>query len=283
MDYLSIKEAAEKLQVSIPTLRRYIKKGEIGVLKFDRDYKFTQQAINKFIEDRTKSPKESKPEHNDKKEDKEHKDHKHGGKAPAIFHGINSHILETVSELSSEISSIDELKNIIKDHAQECISLIENIEKEGVNNTKTAINLLLLDEAIKNLQLRRSLFGSLIQKQALILLPLPPHLSDPFLSVAPIESVFSVERIMPPHLKHSHYPFFNFINPLEIKEKFGNITSIVTEGYFEHNMTYIRREAAQAIYLLGDQISNVFIHSIPHIPPHSQFEPINIGNKISFI
>ena len=66
-------------------------------------------------------------------------------------------------EMSGEIPMISDLKDVIEEHAKECLSLINKIEKEGITDTQVAVNLLLIDEAIKNLTIRRNLFMRLIQ------------------------------------------------------------------------------------------------------------------------
>lgn len=196
----------------------------------------------------------------------------------SILPGINSSVMETIIEMAGSIKSIGEIKKIIKIHAQECLNLIEQIEKEGIVDSQIAINLLLIDEAIRNLNIRRSAFINLMSRKGLILLPLPPHLSDPFLVVAPSDLIFNTDIHVPPHLKHAHYKNISFVPPGELANQVKRIESVVLEGYIEENEIYIRRPAAQLIYQLSfANLKEIFIHGMPHIPPHIQFIKLDTG------
>jgi len=287
VSFLTLKDVAKKLGVSVPSVRRYIKRGALGAVRFGRDYKVTEEALSSFTDKKQVTSQEPQKEENkslSKKEDK-HKNHKHH-KKPVIFQGINSHILEAISEMSRDIKTIDDIKSIIKDHANECYGLLNQIEKEGVHDTHTAINLLLIDEAIKNLQLRREIFRELITNKAIILLPIPPHLSDAFLGVTSVDMVYSADGEMPPHLKHAHYPHIKYEILLRNKNKFDGVEALVIEGYYEKNEVFVREDAANFIYFLNHPLKKIYIHSIPHIPPHSRFvklDPEYASISVSYI
>jgi len=180
--------------------------------------------------------------------------------------------METIMEMSGEMPLISDLKEVIEEHAKECISIINKIEKEGITDTQVAVNLLLIDEAIKNLTIRRNLFMRLIDRKAIILLPLPPHLSDPTLTIAHHDLVLIVDRNLPPHLRHAHYKNLDFVPPNDLYELTKGVEAVVLEGYVENNMMYVRQNASNLIYQLClSGLKDIFIHSIPHIPPHSHF------------
>ena len=261
MNYLSLKQIAKKLNISVITVRRYIKLGKLRAKKIGKEYRVLRSDFNNFInpsEPKSFQTEEVKEEtvsklpkhfidHRTKNEwsDKELK-HKH----LQIFPGINSNIMETIMEMSGEIPMISDLKDVIEEHAKECLSLINKIEKEGITDTQVAVNLLLIDEAIKNLAIRRNLFMRLIQRNAIILLPLPPHLSDPTLTIAHHDLVLIVDRNLPPHLRHVHYKNLDFIPPNDLDELTKGIEAVVLEGYIENKRIYVRQSASNLIYQL---------------------------------
>lgn len=287
MDHLNLKQIAKELNISVITVRRYIKSGKLRAKRIGKEYRVLQSDFNNFVnpsesnnfqtEGVEKEVVSESPKHfqdrltEDEGLDKEPK-HKH----LQIFPGINSVIMETIMEMSGEMPMISDLKGVIEEHAKECLSLINKIEEEGITDTQVAVNLLLIDEAIKNLTIRRNLFMRLIQRTAVILLPLPPHLSDPMLTVAHHDLVIIADRNLPPHLRHAHYKNLEFIPFNDLEDLTKGIEAVVLEGYVENGRIYIRQNAANLIYQLClGSLKDVFIHTIPHIPPHSHFIELN--------
>lgn len=50
MKIYTTKELAEMFQCDSQTIRRYVKDGKLKALKFGRDYKFTQEQLEQFME-----------------------------------------------------------------------------------------------------------------------------------------------------------------------------------------------------------------------------------------
>ena len=287
MDYLNLKQISKELNISVITVRRYIKSGKLRAKRIGKEYRVSRSDFNNFI-----NPSESNNSQKSRVEDKtvsespkHFQDHPTKNEGPdkgpkhkhlQIFPGINSIIMETIMEMSGEIPMISDLKGIIEEHAKECLSLINKIEEEGITDTQVAVNLLLIDEAIKNLTIRRNLFMQLIQRTAIILLPLPPHLSDPMLTVAHHDLVLIVDRNLPPHLRHAHYKNLDFIPFNDLENITKGIEAVVLEGYAENGRMYIRQNAANLIYQLClGNLKDIFVHTIPHIPPHAHFIELN--------
>lgn len=287
MDYLNLKQIAKELNISVITIRRYIKSGKLRAKRIGKEYRVSRSDLNNFInpsesnnsqKGRVENETVSKPPKHfqdySTKNEGPNKEPKH--RHLQIFPGINSVIMETIMEMSGEMPMISDLKEVIEEHAKECLSLINKIEEEGITNTQVAVNLLLIDEAIKNLTIRRNLFMRLIQRTAIILLPLPPHLSDPMLTVSHHDLVIIADRNLPPHLRHAHYKNLEFIQFNDLEDITKGIEAVVLEGYVENGRIYIRQNAANLIYQLClKSLKDVFIHTIPHIPPHSHFIELN--------
>lgn len=278
MDYFNLKQIAKKLNISVITIRRHIKSGKLRAKRIGKEYRVSQSDFDNFInpsephsfqKEAVSEPPKHFLDHHPRTEEPKHKHLQ-------IFPGINSNIMETIMEMSGEMPMISDLKGIIEEHAKECLSLINKIEEEGITDTQVAVNLLLIDEAIKNLTIRRNLFMRLIQRKAIILLPLPPHLSDPTLTIAHHDLVLIVDGNLPPHLRHAHYKNLDFIPPNDLDELTKGVEAVVLEGYVENKMIYIRQNASNLIYQLClSGLKDIFIHSIPHIPPHSRFIELN--------
>ncbi len=210
----------------------------------------------------------------------------HRSKAISIFPGLNSHVMETLAEMSLSIDSLDEIRDIVSRHDRVCLELLGRIEKQDTHNPSTAITFLIIDDAIRNLQTRRRLLKDLMDKKGIILLPLPPHLSNFLLRITPEDMIFFSDGA-PPHLKHSHYDDIDFISLPEILGRTDHVDLLVTEGYIENQEIFIRRNVTNIIYNLSSSgLREIFIHNMPHIPPHSEFmkfEKNNINVRISMV
>lgn len=274
---LSAKQVAKNLGLSIATIRRFIKSRKLRASKIGKSYRIKEEDyLNLTNATNGKNIKESPREILDKPDFLYTKNPNH----LRIFPGINSQVLEAIIEMSEDLPAISELKQIISLHAKDCLELLNKIEAEGISDSQTAVNLLLVDEAIRNLTIRRSLFKNLIDKTGLVLLPLPPHLSDSFLALADHDLVFISDEDVPPHLKHVHYKNLAFLDPEIIDKTLKDVQSVITEGYLENNTIYVRRSSAILIYQLCKKgVKDVFVHSIPHIPPHSNFVELNTGGE----
>lgn len=274
-NYLNLKQVARELDVSIITIRRYIKSGKLRAKKIGRDYRVSEEELVKFAGSTDQLIKEITPQKIDTRSpevEQQSQRGKEGHRNGVIIPGINSHVMEAIVEMSQNVNSINEIREIISEHALECLDLLKRIERDGIVEPQTAITLLLIDEAIKNLQIRRNLFMRLMNGEGIILLPLPPHLCDSLLAVTAHEMIFSSDNNLPPHLKHSHYSNLAYVGINELIDRTKNAKIVVLEGYFDNNNIFIRESAANIVYnLCFSGLREIFIHDIPQIPPHTTF------------
>jgi excisionase family DNA binding protein len=277
MYYLNLKQVAKKLKVSVITIRRYIKSGKLIAKKIGRDYRVSDSDLNNLL-NVPHEPKISKI--NAQKE-------KYKSKTIPIFPGLNFHVMETLAEMSFSIDSLNEIKDIVSKYDRTSLELLNKIEKNDTHNPSAAIAFLLIDDAIMNLQTRRRLFKDLIDRKGIILLPLPPHLSDSLLTITPKDMIFFSDGILPPHLKHSHYDDIDHIFSPELLDKTIDLKLLVTEGYIENQEIFFRRNVVSTIYGLSPNgLKEVYVHNIPHLPPHTEFirfDKKNINMRISMI
>lgn len=269
--YTSLKELAEKLQLSEISLRRYVKTGRLKAKKFGREYKIHPKDAEDFIKSFTSPTITSNHE-------------KHviavqnlRTRVAKPIPGLNSHITQALLEMTHKHLSISDIKEIIKEHAEDCLDIITSIENEGVTDTSIALNLFLIDEAIRNLKIRRSLFESIIGNNAVIVLPLPPHLSDALLPLADPRNIFATDEHLPPHLRHSHYQRLDSINSSEYLRRIENVETIVLEAYIENNKIYVRNTVLNFIHNIdASLLGKIYFHSTPHIPPHATFVELEL-------
>jgi len=277
-EYITLKDLGKKLKISRVSLRRYIKNGRLKAKKIGRDYKISSTDLDNFL--RNPNEKYNKLKNTNNFQDI------HKSKSISIFPGLNFHTMEALAEMSLDIDSIDEIRDIVSKYDPVFLEILNKIEKNDTHNPSTAITFLLIDDAIRNLQTRRRLFKDLINKKGLILLPLPPHLSDSLLTITPRDMIFLSDGVLPPHLKHAHYDNLDFISSPELLSRTDRIELLVTEGYIEDQTIFFRRNVVNAVYNLSSNgLKEVYIHNIPHIPPHVDFIKFekNINMKISMI
>src|SRR3990167_86046 len=199
---LTVKQVANDLKLSIATIRRFIKSKKLKATKIGKSYRID---ANDYLDLTGHNQNQNEITQTNKPNDRPDFLYTKNPNHLRIFPGINSEVLEAIIEISDDIPALSELKQIISLHAKDCLELLNKIESEGIKDSQTAVNLLLVDEAIRNLTIRRNLFRNLIDKTGVVLLPLPPHLSDSFLALADHSLVFISDDEVPPHLKHVHY------------------------------------------------------------------------------
>ncbi len=118
------------------------------------------------------------------------------------FKGINSPAIATLTKMLNQNISTKEIQKIIDQHTLECMEFLTKIEKDGITYAHTTIILLLIDELIKNLKIRRMIITQIIYKQAYILLPHSSNLRGELLNFAARDLEYIREKKLLPHLLH---------------------------------------------------------------------------------
>lgn len=278
MDLVNLEDAAKTLNISMIELWRSINTGKIRAEKNGNEFFISKEEIEVFAN----RMRVERGEINKAKAEEEGNLSITPAKKPPsrirsmrhaqIIPGINSRVMEAIVAISHDLDRISELKEVISENARQWLGFIEKIEEEGVTDLRTAMELLLIDEALKNLNTRRSLFLRLMNGTAMVLLPLPPHLSDAFLEIAQNDRVFHTDRNLPPHLRHTYFPQIEVIPLAQLQNLMRGVEAVILEGYLEHEHIYVRDTASNVVYLLSSMgLKHIFVHSIPHIPPQARF------------
>lgn len=281
---LTIRQVAKKLNVSVATIRRYIKSKKLKASKIGRAYRIKELDFQRFID-----PNSSFQNSNTGQKPQEY------GKDPSIvlkqrfsikvIPGINSMITEVLAEIAKDLKGIDEIEKVIKELDGDSLPLIKKVRESGIKDPQIAVSMLLTEEASQNLNIRRLLLNNLANGKAAIFLPLPPHILDMILPVARDGMVFNSEEKVPPHVEKYDIPQLDFFEVSEIIKKIEGVESLILDGQItKDNSIFIRRNVA---YILEDLISRtdessfnqVLLHKIPHIPKGQYFVELDVGDK----
>jgi hypothetical protein len=111
--------------------------------------------------------------------------------------------------------------------------------------------------------------------QLLVTLPVPPHLEDWAFERVDQEMVFVVEEHLPPHLEEAELPFLDDLLPHEVQKNFENVRGILAEGQIRGGAVITRRSVVRVIQLLPKAQVTLFLHHMPHRPPHAEFARVD--------
>lgn len=122
------------------------------------------------------------------------------------FNGINSSEIESLTiTLRQNIASKDAQK-IIDQHAKKCLEQMTKIEQEGITADHIDPIIMLIDDVIKNLKIRRMIFKQMKNEEANRLSPLLPHINNRVLNVATNDlELINEKNLLPYLLQHLKY------------------------------------------------------------------------------
>jgi hypothetical protein len=110
--------------------------------------------------------------------------------------------------------------------------------------------------------------------ELVVALPVPPHLEDWVCEQVDEGMVFLAEDPPPPHLEESNLRFINDLLPQEIHETFANVKGILAEGQLRGGAS-TRRSVVRLIQMLPGAQVTLFLHHMPHRPPHAEFAQVD--------
>lgn len=276
MNYLTLDQLKNELNISVITLRRYIKSGKLKAIKIGHQYRISEDELNRFLS--TTQSKE-KPINKDaiviKKadllnipdnEDQVKKlDHNH-----FIVPNLNSYALEAVLEVAGKFKDISEIEDLIKNLDKDSLDLLQQVKQSGIKEPEKLIQLLVLEEASQNLEIRKQLFKYALERLILVILPLPPYLTDIIIGNLGQNLVISSEETLPPHLSKYEIPLLDDLNPFQVKESYTNIEYLILDGYEDEQELFVRQNTAVLIQLLSSNLKLVYVHQLPHPPRNTK-------------
>jgi len=164
--------------------------------------------------------------------------------------------------------------------------MLSKIVKENNLSIKQSLILLFIEEGIYNLQTKKQLLLDLIHNDnALVLLPLPPHLFFNFLEFLREGQIINTDHLIPPHLEEFKELItdIDIIDPIKLHEKFSKAEIIIIDGMKTKGSIMIRRNVANLIAQYINNIKKIYFHNIPHSPKDQSFALINDKNFLTKI
>ena len=110
--------------------------------------------------------------------------------------------------------------------------------------------------------------------ELVVTLPLPPHLEGMILEQLEECMVFLADD-PPPHLEGAALRFLDDLLPQEVQETFAKVKGIVAEGQFRSGGVYTRRSVVRVMQMLPTAQVTLFLHPMPHRPPHAAFAQVD--------
>lgn len=288
----SIKQVAKKLNVSISTIRRQIKRGLLRSVRVGNSIRIPKEeadrylkipsgndGIAKILEGTTLIKPQVK-----KSKKLEIPSSKH---AKYIIPGLNSIETETLEALMGDTIEAGEIFSFLQEeNYKKLYRLLRKIIKENNLSVKQSLILLFIEEGICNLQTKKQLLLDVIHnRNALVLLPLPPHLFFNFLEFLHEGQIINTDQIIPPHLEEFEELIIDIhvIDPIKLHEKFQKAEIIIIDGMKTKGGMMIRRNVANLIAQYIKNIKKIYFHNIPHLPKDQNFALINDKNFLSKI
>ena len=288
----SIKQVSKKLNVSTSTVRRQIKEGLLKSVKIGNSIRIPEEEVDKYLniprdDDSTvKIPKEATPVKPQAKGFKS-LEIPRSKYVKYIIPGLSSIEAETLEALLGDAIEADEIFLFLREENYEKLHrMLSRIVKENNLSIKQSLILLFIEEGIYNLQTKRQLLLDLIHNDnALVLLPLPPHLFFNFLEFLREGQIINTDYIIPPHLEEFKELIINIdvIDPIELHEKFQKAEIIVIDGMKTKGGMMIRRNVANLTAQYINSIKKIYFHNIPHLPKDQNFTLITDKNFMAKI
>lgn len=288
----NIKQVSKKLNVSSSTVRRQIKEGLLKSIRVGNSIRIPEGEVDRYLKipsatdsttkipERTTSVKPSvkKPKNLDIPSSKH---------VRYIMPGLSSIEAETLEALLGDEMKTKEIFSFLEEENYEKLHrLLSKIVKENNLSTKQSLILLFIEEGIYNLQTKKQLLLELINNDnAIVLLPIPPHLFFNFFEFVQDGQIINTDHIIPPHLEGFKELIIDIdvADPIELHKKFLKAEIIIIDGMKTKRGVLIRRNVASLIVQYLNNIKKIYLHTIPHLPKDQNFALINDKNFLTKI
>lgn len=288
----SIKQVAKKLNVSTSTVRRQIKEGLLKSIRVGNSIRIPEEEVDRYLKmpsennDTTKISEGATPNKLRVKESQS-LDIPRSKHVKYIIPGLSSIEAETLEALLGDAMKAEEIFSFLEEENYEKLHrLLSKIVKENNLSMKQSLILLFIEEGIYNLQTKKQLLLDLIHnKNALVLLPIPPHLFFNFLEFLHEGQIINTDQFIPPHLEEFKELIIDIdvIGPIELHEKFQKAEIIIIDGMKTRGGMMIRRNVANLIAQYINNIKKIYFHNIPRLPKDHNFALISDKNFLAKI
>jgi len=262
--FISVEDFAKELDLSTATIRRYIKNGKIKASKIGKKYHIPKTELDKLVKPETAPSGPDQRKISPRKE-------------PKSDLRYNSLVGETLAEIADDLKSVDELEEIITQLDSESLPIFNKVKGDKKDPLQVIADFLGLEAQI-NLASRREMVKYLQKNEALVFLPLPPHIFETVITSVSDKLIFNSEDKEPAHIAKHHVPKLN--SGLEVIEKYSDMEVAVTDGQIINNHLIVRENVAAVLsFLMKNNLKKIFFHRIPHLPKKQNFVKLSVDRS----
>jgi hypothetical protein len=193
--------------------------------------------------------------------------------APRLVSELNSSELRAL-EKEARGHSIEEIRDLLIEHKPSRVADFDRIVASGRRRPFDALRSMRLKEAADVLGSLHELERLAAVRKAGALLPVPPHIGDHVLYSFDEDLVLATEDHLPHHLARMGYDRIDDLLPDDIAARFRGIEAMLLEGFVRRGSLMVRKAAAAAIQIVGNEDLRLFVHPMPHLPDHIAFEEV---------
>lgn len=110
--------------------------------------------------------------------------------------------------------------------------------------------------------------------------PVPPHVADEICAEMDEELYFAAEDHLPPHLGDMNIRYLDAMLPDEVEAAFSSVKGILADGRIRAGHVTTRRSIVRVLQVLRGRNVVLFLHNIPHPPPHAEFAEVSADTEV---
>lgn len=263
--FISVEDFAKELGLSSATIRRYIKNGKIKASKLGKKYHIPKTELKKLAKTEI-TPTPTKPEGPSLR------------KEPKPDPKYNSLVGETLAEIAEDFKSVEEVEEVITQLDVDSLPIFNKVKGNKKDPMQVVADFLSLEAQI-NLANRREMVKHLQKDEALVFLPLPPHIFETVITSVSEHLIFNSEDKEPAHIAEHHIPKLN--SGVEVIEKYSDMEIAVTDGQIINNNLIVRENVAAVLgFLMKNNLKKIFFHRIPHLPKGQNFVKLTVDRSL---
>lgn len=196
------------------------------------------------------------------------------------FPGLNSAFGEALTEYS--LASLDELRSILTLHCPELTPDLEKILSEGASSATLVVDLLQIDEATARLQRIREMLIWANACELLVVLPLPPHITNHLARHINNDLLLTASNHLPPHLHDWPCSHIDDIMPEHLLECLSSTKAIVVEGIYQNGTLMLPTNVIKLLFIIKPHYPDLklFVHNMPHLPRGIEFAKLTANYQI---
>jgi len=193
--------------------------------------------------------------------------------------GLNSLLAETLEELSSTFQDVQTIEAIVHELDEDAFPIFARVAGEGIVDPRAFLERFLELEALERLNTRSFMLSDVTQNLAVVLLPLPPYITDLLRPILHPELTFHTTEHPPVHIQKDHFRPLDFEQFRHLLSSTSQTDALILDGQLLRNVLLIRASAASILELLVNRaLKRIYLHKIPHLPRRDRFVSLDISH-----